>query len=72
MCWLLEEEPEKYQIYYCLGFMNWKAKGDSTQAVRDFEAFLSAGNEHEFTKERELTQEWIAEIRNANKDLDHQ
>jgi len=29
MCWLLEEEPEKYQLYYCLGFLNWKAKGDT-------------------------------------------
>ncbi|MCK4818339.1 hypothetical protein KA005_21390, partial [bacterium] len=39
--WVLEEEPDKYQYHYCLGFFNWKIKGDLHQSVNDFEAFLS-------------------------------
>ncbi|HLG25859.1 MAG TPA: hypothetical protein VI588_03675, partial [Candidatus Gracilibacteria bacterium] len=40
LCWVLEKEPEKYQLYYCLGFFNWKIKGDVVQAEKDFRAPL--------------------------------
>ena len=36
LCWVLEQEPEKYQLCYCLGFFNWKTKGDVVQAEKDF------------------------------------
>lgn len=61
--WVLEEEPEKYQLYYCLAFFNWKAKGDKKQAVVQFEKFLSSCKENEFEKERDLANEWLAEIK---------
>ncbi len=66
ICWLLGEEPQKYQLHYCLGFINWKIKGDKTQAIKDFEAFLSQGNENEFTIERELAGKWIQEIQHGD------
>jgi len=66
MCWLLEEEPQKYQLHYCLGFINWKIKGDKAQAIKDFEIFLSRGNKQEFTIERELARIWISEIQNSD------
>lgn len=53
-CWVLEKEPEKYQLYYCLGFINSKIKGDTIQAISDFEKFLSSVKEGEFIKEKEL------------------
>jgi hypothetical protein len=62
MCWILEEEPDKYQFHYCLGFFNWKAKGDNIQGQKDLEKFLELGSEKEFVKERELAKEWIKEI----------
>jgi tetratricopeptide (TPR) repeat protein len=65
ICWLLEEEPQKYQLHYCLGFINWKIKGDKTQAINDFRTFLSKANEKEFTVERELARKWISEIQDS-------
>jgi tetratricopeptide (TPR) repeat protein len=65
ICWLLDQEPDKYQLYYCLGFLNWKAKGDTSQALRDFQSFLAAGDQHKFPRERQLAQEWVEEIRQA-------
>ena len=62
--WILEEEPEKYQFYYCLGFFNWKIKGDLNQAAKDFEEFLNRIKEGEFLKEKRLTEKWISEIVN--------
>lgn len=62
ICWLLKVEPEKYQLYYCLGFFNWKAKGDKLQAVKDFQKFLDSGKTSEYVKERELSKKWIKEI----------
>jgi tetratricopeptide (TPR) repeat protein len=66
MVWILEQEPTKYQIYYCLGYINWKEKGDIVQALKDFQAFLSSGQETEFVKEREFAQKWMNEIKSSN------
>jgi tetratricopeptide (TPR) repeat protein len=65
MVWVLEQEPEKYQLYYCLGYINWKEKGDSLQALNDFMKFISSGEEIDFIKERELAEKWIKEIHNS-------
>ena len=48
-------EPQKYQLYYCLGFLNWKFKGDLVQAAADFSTFIAHRREGEFAKEVELT-----------------
>ena len=52
--WILEEEPDKYQYHYCLGFFNWKIKGDLHQSVHDFEEFLKHIKLGEFVKEKAL------------------
>ena len=61
--WILEKEPEKYQYYYCLGFFNWKIKGDLHQSINDFELFLNKNIEGEFKKESEITLKWLSEIK---------
>lgn len=38
--WILEKEPEKAQLYYCLGLINWMIKGDKESAKKDFQTFL--------------------------------
>ena len=63
MVWILEEEPEKYQYHYCLGFFNWKIKGDLHQAINDFGEFLKHIRNGEFLKEKDLAQKWISEIK---------
>jgi hypothetical protein len=67
MCWLIDKEPQQYQLHYCLGYINWKVKGDEAQAVKDFETFLSLGNNQEFAKERELARNWISEIKHPRR-----
>lgn len=62
LCRILEIEPEKYQLHFCLGVFNMAVKGDNLRAVRDFEAFLSFGNSKEFDYEQELARNWMAEL----------
>jgi len=50
IAWVLSVEPEHYQMYFCLGFINYKAKGDVTAAKQDFELFLQKCKDGEFTK----------------------
>jgi hypothetical protein len=38
---VLEQEPGQYWLYFCLGMINRRAKGDDLAAKRDFEQFLS-------------------------------
>lgn len=61
--YIASSEPTKHQLYYCLGFYNWKIKGDIDQAVNDFTRFLGAGSTDQFAKERELAAGWIAQIK---------
>lgn len=62
ICWVLREEPEKYQLNYCLGLFNWKAKGDNIQAIKDFGAFVARAADGAFAKEQELATQWVQEL----------
>lgn len=64
LLWIIEEEPAKYQFHYCLGFFNWKIKGDLLQARNDFKNFLKNQSNGKFEKEKDLTIKWLAEIEN--------
>ncbi|MHB1301491.1 MAG: hypothetical protein ACYCY8_11585 [Burkholderiales bacterium] len=60
--WVLTQEPQKYQLYYCLGYFNWKIKGDFAGATKDFECFLANATAPGMEKEKQLAQNWIEEI----------
>ena len=62
MCRALQQEPNKFQICYCLGFFNWKAKGDKLQAKKDLTDFVNAGEVAVFKKEKEVAQQWLREL----------
>lgn len=62
MCWLIEDEPSKKHLYYCLGLFNWKIKGDTVQAQEDFRRFIQLSKPQDFTKEKELAALWINEL----------
>lgn len=64
MVWVLQQNPEKYQLHYCLGFLNWQIKGDLIQATEDFSNFLQKCPQNTYTKECQLASQWIGEIRN--------
>ncbi|GFO80832.1 MAG: hypothetical protein A49_04590 [Methyloceanibacter sp.] len=40
MLWVLEEEPERMELHYCLGMVNLHAKCDYVRAKEEFQAFL--------------------------------
>ncbi len=63
LCLILDLEPEKYQLHFCLGLFNLHIKGDLERAVRDFEDFIACGDESEFVNERKLAKKWIQEIK---------
>jgi len=68
---VLEAEPEKYWLAFCLGLINHRAKGDLVAARRDFEAFLGcAEREGRFPNQIRAAMEWIREI--DAKLIDHQ
>jgi hypothetical protein len=69
ICWVLAKEPERYQLHYCLGFINWFVNGDPLRAATDLDAFLSGGREEEFPIQRQLAREWLSEATRANVDL---
>jgi len=52
IAWILSLEPERYQMHFCLGFINYKAKGDVMTAKHDFGLFMQKSNGREFTKFR--------------------
>ncbi len=60
---VVENEPDKYQLFFCLGFFNRHVKGDSHQAINDLEKFLRSGDTSKFAKERELASTWLVELK---------
>jgi hypothetical protein len=56
-------EPGKYQLYYCLGFFNWKVKRDLQQARQDFTTFIQCRRGNEFEKEVKLATKWLAQLK---------
>jgi len=64
---ILEDEPEKYQLHFCLGFFNMEIKGDFKQAEIDLNRFLNYEDD-KFQKEKELAREWLNNIKTSQKD----
>ncbi|MEI7899972.1 MAG: hypothetical protein WCK89_06940 [bacterium] len=63
MLWVLSEEPEKAQLHFCLGLVNWHAKNDLEQAAKDFQNFLDAGLESKFPEEFKLANLYIGTLK---------
>src|SRR5437667_11683051 len=53
---VLDEEPDKYQLHYCLGLINYWAKNDVASARREFSQFLADCPTNRYSEERELAQ----------------
>ena len=72
MALLLKQEPDKTQLYFCLGLVNWHGKEDFQQAIKDFKTFLGAKEANNFPEEVKLAQAYIITLedklrrRNAN------
>lgn len=54
--------PDKYQLFFCLGFFNWQVKGDTVQAAKDFGAFLASRLPGQYEAESKLATKWLAQF----------
>lgn len=63
--WAIEDNPEEYQLHYCLGFFNWQIREDNLLAKNNFLKFLELAKSNEFMKEKELATNWIYSIDNT-------
>jgi hypothetical protein len=61
--WVLEVEPDKIQLLFCLGLLNWYAKGDLQTAINNFEQFLVARGSVNFPEEVRLAQAYIGNLK---------
>ena len=62
ICQILKQEPEKYQLHYCLGIINWLIKGDKELALKDFRNFIKSATDSKFSKEIEISKAHIEQI----------
>lgn len=60
--YILSVEPERYHLFFSLGYINWKIKGDNIKAIEDYQSFLSQVKAGEYIQEAELAREWINEM----------
>jgi len=59
---VLEIEPEKCQLWYCVGMINWKAKGDKILAKKYFEKFLECGDNNSFMEQKSKVKEYLKQL----------
>ena len=63
ICWALERNPEKYQLNFCLGYLNYKLKNDFDSAKADFERFIENEKaQKEFPDQVQLAKTYLKEI----------
>lgn len=68
ICWVIEKEPDKIQLYFCLGLLNYHGKGDNASALRDFIKFLEINSDDRFAEEKRMSEEYIEKIKREIKD----
>ena len=57
--WVLELEPDKVQLHFCLGLVNYGGKGDKLQALRDFEKFIEITPNGKFIEAQGIAKSYI-------------
>ena len=62
MCWAVEQEPTRYQLYFALGLLNRHLKSDYARAIQDFQEFLDRAETGKFDREQKLAKLWIGQL----------
>ncbi len=60
--WVLEKEPGKVQLYFCLGIINMLGKNDKLQSINDFKLFLNKTSFDHYPNQRLLAHDYINEM----------
>lgn len=61
--WVLDTEPDKTQLYFCLGLINYYAKEDIRQAEIDFNKFIEFGDKNIYQEEINIAEDHLSKIR---------
>ena len=59
---VLDEEPDKTQLFFCLGMLNYRLKGDLPAAHRDLSRFLHETPADTHQPQRSAATKWLTEI----------
>jgi hypothetical protein len=62
---MLEREPDKIQLHFCSGLINFYAKRDYAGAVRDFDLFLGQCPPPRFQRQQVRAQQLLNDARKA-------
>lgn len=62
ICWVIEQEPDRHQLHFALGLLNWHLKGDFSRAIQDFQEFLDLSEQGRFDREQGLAKLWVREL----------
>lgn len=60
--WVVQEEPSKTQLHFCLGLINYLGKGDKQQAKIDFERFVETTKNGSFIGQQIKAKDYLKEI----------
>jgi tetratricopeptide (TPR) repeat protein len=60
--WYLSRDPLQPQMYFCLGYLNYKRKGDLLRARQDLQNFLERVGPGQFSKQQQAAHKWLREI----------
>ena len=63
---IIEEEPDRPWLYYCLGLINHRAKDDPVAALNDFRRFVDTVDTERFAKHVVYARRWVGELEKAN------
>jgi len=69
--WVLQNEPDKIQLQFCLGLLNWKAKGDLQTAMKDFGLFIVSDASKSFPEEVRLAQAYLVNLKTELDETDN-
>ena len=56
---VLEKDPDKCQLWYCLGMINWFVKKDRILGREAFEKFLKCRSEGDFTEQKRKVKAYL-------------
>ena len=62
ICWVIEQDPDRHQLHFALGLLNWHLKGDFSRAIHDFEEFLDLSKQGRFDREQALAKLWVGDL----------
>jgi len=62
---VIDEEPDRVDLYFCLGLLNYRAKFDLEAARKDFGRFLNGTERSHYPRQHEAVEKWMGEINRA-------